>query len=256
MSPAQVSDFRQDFAAALADPDRAVPAGLVTADGRVDAKRFAVYRNNVAVSLTAALASRFPGTERLVGADFFRGMARAFVAENRPKSPLLFRYGDDFPAFVAGFPPAATVDYLADVARLEVAWGRSYHAADAAALSPATLAAIDPERLADLRLRPHPAAALIRSTHPVGSIWQAHQSDPVAPVEAWAPETVAVARPEADVSLTVLPPADSAFAEALLAGETLADAAEAGFAASERFDFGHALVGLVSLGLFADLEGA
>jgi hypothetical protein len=217
MSPAQISDFRQDFAAALADPDRAVPAGLVTADGRVDAKRFAVYRNNVAVSLTAALASRFPVTERLVGADF---------------------------------------DYLADVARLEVAWGRSYHAADAAALSPATLAAIDPERLADLRLRPHPAAALIRSTHPVGSIWQAHQSDPVAPVEAWAPETVAVARPEADVSLTVLPPADSAFAEALLAGETLADAAEAGFSASERFDFGHALVGLVSLGLFADLEGA
>ncbi len=53
------------FARALADgqpPPFATPA-----------RRFAVYRNNVAVGLIRALEARFPVTRRLVGDAFFRG---------------------------------------------------------------------------------------------------------------------------------------------------------------------------------------
>ena len=71
------------------------------ARGGADATRFAVYRNNVDVGLTKALAQRFPVAERLVGDEFFAGMARAYVPVQAAASPLMIEYGDDFPDFIA-----------------------------------------------------------------------------------------------------------------------------------------------------------
>ena len=239
------------FAAALIDAEKPLPPGLTTARGAADAARFAVYRNNVHVGLTNALSQRFPVTERLVGADFFRGMARVYVQDNKPASPLLFEYGEDFPDFVAGFAPARGLAYLADVARIEAAWSRAYHARDAVALTVADIAALAPERLAETRLAPHPSAGLVRSSHPAGGIWAAHQTEPVATVADRRPETVLMVRPDAMVNVHVVPAADAAFAAALIAGRTLGDAAGEALAANPDFDFGAAIVGLVSLGAFA-----
>jgi len=242
------------FAEALLDPERPVPAGVTTARGGIDAARFAVYRNNVFVGLTQALARRFPVTERLVGTEFFAGMARVYAQERKPDSPLIFTYGDDFPDFVAGFAPAKDLAYLPDVARIEAAWTHAYHAADVAPLELATLAAIQPEMLPVLRLVPHPSAGLVRSQHPVGSIWAAHQSDAVRPVADWKPETMFVVRPDMTVEVHILPPHDAAFAAAILGGATLGDAAETALAKDKEFDFGAALVGLVTLGAFCALR--
>lgn len=239
------------FAAALIDAAKPLPPGITTARGEADPARFAVYRNNVHVGLTNALSQRFRVTERLVGEAFFRGMARVYVQHHKPASPLMFEYGEDFADFVAGFGPAQGLAYLADVARIEAAWSLAYHAEDAAALKIADLAAVAPERLADTRLRRHPAAAVLTSEHPAGSIWAAHQTDPVGTIAAWRPETVLVARPDATVNVHVLPATDAAFAAALIAGATLGEAAEAALTKNPDFDFGAALVGLVTLGAFA-----
>lgn len=244
------------FAAALLDPMRPPPAGITSARGDSDAARFAVYRNNVVVSLVKALGARFPVVERLVGPEFFHGTARAFVIDERPSSPLLFEYGDGFPDFVAAFAPARKLPYLADVARIEAAWTRAYHARDATPIDAAALAARDGEGLAALRLAPHPAAALIASAHPAGSIWAAHQRQPVEPIGEWRAETVLVLRPGMEVSMRILPPRDAAFAAALLRGDRLGEAAQAAAEAGPDFDFGTALVGLVSAGAFtAILDG-
>jgi hypothetical protein len=240
---------QDEFARALLSPGSAEPAGVVTARGGQDPARFAVYRNNVFVGLTRALAQRFPVTERLVGTDFFLGMARTYAGQRKPASPLMFAYGDDFPDFIAGFAPAAGVPYLGDVARLEAAWSKAYHAADADALTVADLAQVAPEALALLRLVAHPAARLVRSAYPVGGIWAAHQATEVRPVTERVAQTVLVVRPQAEVCVHVLPPADTAFAGALLDGATLSVAAALG-AADPGFEFGTALVGLVSLGAF------
>lgn len=245
--PATVS--QAEFAAALFDPQAAPPSGVTTARGGPDARRFDVYRNNVMVALIGALEQRFPVARRLVGDDFFRGMARAFVAVSKPASPLIFRYGDDFPTFIAAFEPARSVPYLADVARLEMAWSLAYHAADAAPLALAALAKIAPEALPSAKLVPHPSAALVGSPWPIGSIWEAHRHDPVAPVAHPGPQTILVVRPEADVNVHILPARDTRFASSLFAGMTLGAAAEAA-GDDERFEFGTALVGLVSLGAF------
>lgn len=245
---------QSQFAAALCDPSRAAPDGLLSPRGVVDAGRFAVYRNNVFVGLTEALARRFPVTRQLVGEDFFAGMARTFAAAEKPASPLLFGYGDGLPDFIAGFPPAANLLYLADVARVEAAWTRGYHAADAVPLRIEALAALAPEQMAGARLLPHPAASVIGSVYPIASIWAAHQSEHVAPLSRGAAETVLIARPGFDVSVHLLPTCDSAFADALFAGATLGEAAERGAAAHDHFNFGTALTGLVGLGAFGAIK--
>ena len=255
MKPAMDHVMREAaFAAALLDPVLPMPDGITTARGRPDALRFAVYRNNVAVGLIRALEARFPVVEKLVGPDFFKVMARAFVRVEQPSTPLIFAYGDGFADFIAGFEPAGSVPYLADVARLEALWTRAYHAADERSLDIAALAAVAPEELASLRLVAHPAAALVRSHFAIGSIWQAHQGETVGTPASAAAETVLIARPDLAVTVTVLPAEDAAFAAALLAGETVGDAAQTALETDPAFDFGPAMVGLFALGAFTALN--
>jgi len=241
------------FARALGDPARPAPPQTWGREGRPDARRFAVYRNNVAVGLIGAIEARYPVARRLVGEEFFRAMARAFIAEEKPRSPVLIHYGDNFPDFVAGFEPARGIAYLADVARLENAWVEAYHAAEAPALALAALAEIDPEDFGALRFSPHPAARLLRFAHPAASIWAAHQGEGEPhPPEDWRAEEALVARPEADVRVRILPPGGFEFAEALLAGAALAEAAEK--SAGDGFDPGAHVVGLVEAGAFQSLR--
>ncbi len=241
------------FIASLVNPRAPVPQGVTTMRGRPDAARFDVYRNNVMVSLIAALEQKFPVSRKIVGDEFFREMARKHVRRTKPLSPLMFEYGDDFPDFIAMLDAAASVRYLVDVARLEVLWTRAYHAADRTPIDIAAIASVAPEVLASSRIIAHPAAAFLHSNWPAGSIWEAHQTDPVAPLSRSGGEMVLVVRPYAEVKVHILPPVDRAFATALFSGASLADAAQAA-GRDAQFDFGRALVGLVSLGAICGLE--
>ena len=136
MRKTMFAPLQNAFAAALLDPDQPVPSGLISHSATAPVKRFAVYRNNVVASLVKALRARFPAVERIVGEEFFAGMARIYVTTHPPRSRLLVQYGDDFADFVEQFPPAAELRYLPDVARLETARTRAHHAADAAPLAP------------------------------------------------------------------------------------------------------------------------
>lgn len=242
------------FADALLHPGRPLPLGITTARGVADSSRFAVYSNNVYVGLTTALGQRFPITKRLVGSDFFAGMARAYAADHKPASPLIMHYGDDFPDFIAAFPPAATLAYLPDVARIEAAWTRAYHAADRLPLTVTAFAGMAPERLAEAALVPHPSARLIQSDFPAGAIWSAHQGKTLAPVAGRQAEAVLVVRPAMHVEVHIIPPRDAAFVALLLDGATIVEAAQAAFAAAPDFDFGLAFVGLLGLGAFSAFE--
>lgn len=246
--------FQSGFAAALADPDRPVPEGLTAWTGKQPRLRFGVYRNNARVGLTGALAARFPATEAIVGQDFFAAMAQAFVAAHPPRSPLLLAYGDDFADFVQGFEPAAGLAYLPDVIRLEAARSRAYHAADAEPLAAADLAAVPAERLGDLLLEPHPSLALLRSPHPVVTIWAMNAGElPLAPIRDWAGEDALVVRPHMTVEVHRLPPGGAAFFAALFTGLTLGEAAQAAVTDAPDFDLAASLAGLITTGAFVQL---
>lgn len=243
------------FADALRDDALAVPQGLTSWNLPAPQRRFDVYRNNVAVGLASALASRFPVAEQIVGEAFFTGMARIFVAAFPPKSPLLLHYGDDFGDFVDAFAPASDVPYLADVIRLEAARGHAYHAADHAPLDPAVLAAVPPEDLASVVFEPHPSLGIVRSVHPVVTIWAMNAGDlPLAPIENWVAEDALIARPQMTVNVQTLPPGGAVFMAALMTGATLGAAFEAALAETDAFDLSANLAGILQSGAFSAIH--
>jgi hypothetical protein len=214
----------------------AAPDGLTTWNGSDPAQRFAVYRNNVAASLRAALAARFPLVEKLVGADYFAALAGAFARAHLPRTPRLALYGEDFADFVASFPPLARWPYLADVARLDAARLDAYHAADAPALGPAEFAAVDD--LAGLRLALHPSLRVVASRFAVFDMARALDAgDDCAGIDPDRAQTAVVARPRLDVLTLAAPPGMDAFVDELARGETVAAAVEAtpGFDVGEGF---------------------
>lgn len=249
--------LQTDFAQALLDPDRAVPEDLTSHTARHPQKRFAVYRNNVVVSLVNALRAKFPATERIVGDEFFAAMARIFVTAHPPRSKILHTYGDDFGDFIAAFEPAAGLPYLADVARLEAARTRAYHAADVQPLAAAAFSEIDPQAVGNLRLTLHPSLQVLRSVHPVVTIWAMNSGElELGPVDPDAAEDALVLRPALAVAVRALPPGGAAFLLALSGGATLADAAANAVTDDARFDLTANLAGLVDSGAITDFMHA
>lgn len=240
----------QDFATALLDPDLPPPRGL-------NAARFAIYRNNVLSGLGRALAQGFPVVGKIVGEAFFAAMAQVYIRRNPPRSPVLLHYGQDFGDFVAGFAPAAELPYLPDVARLEAAYSRVFHAADRVPLASEALARLDAATLPQLRVILHPAIAVIRSAHPVATIWAMNTGAlPLGAIDEGQPEDALVARPGLQVQVRQLTPGQAAFILALQQGIALGEAAALAFAEAPAFDFPAALALLFSQGLVTDLEHA
>lgn len=240
--------LEQEFFAALLDPERPPPAGLIAWNGSDPGKRFAVYRNNVVASLIDALADTYPVTQQLVGEAFFRAMARLYVKDAPPRSRVLAFYGDSLPAFIEAFPPAASVPYLADVARLEMLRVRAYHAADSAPLSSDVIAGFlaDTDTLPMLRVALSPSLFLLRSRYAVVTLWAAHQGlADMADVDPDVAENALVIRSRLQVDVMRLDDGDSIFVEQLLHGASLGAALEAAGAAVVEFDPGNILALLI-----------
>lgn len=224
------ADFSTDFSDALLTPAFECPPGLMAWNGSDPQKRFAVYRNNVIVSLVDALADSYPVVQALVGETFFRAIAGEFVRRSPPRSPVLAWYGDGFADFIAGFEPAAGLSYLTDMARLEWLRVESWHAADAVALSQSELAALlaDAARLPAARFVLHPAVRVMRSAHPVVSLWAAHQTDDpaaaLAVIDMDRAEAALLIRPDLGVEIVPIEHNAAHFIERLEAGTSFADA--------------------------------
>ncbi|MDO9059465.1 MAG: DNA-binding domain-containing protein [Bradyrhizobium sp.] len=242
--------FQATFAEALLDAAPTLPPGIAARTAAIPARRFAVYRNNVMASLAAALARRYPVIERLVGDEFFAATARQFVMQHPPRSPLLVQFGDDFADFIAVFGPARELPYLADVARLEAARTRAYHAEDATPLGADSFAALDAEALGDIRLQLHPSAAILRSPFPIVTIWAMNSGETESrPIELGLGEDALVVRPHLEVEVRALPPGGAAFLHSLADGIPLRDAIAAALDDHDGFDLTGNLAGLIGSGI-------
>lgn len=240
------------FSAALLSPDAEVPQNIVDPQGRIAPKRFAVYRNNVTVSLIEALRASFPAVEALVGEAFFAGMARPFLRAHPPQSPLLMEYGRTFAAHVANFAPARGLPFLADVARLDRAVLDAFHAADAVPVGAAQMAEIDPQQLAGIAIVPHPALHLVPSAFPLVDIWRAGRAgslDGLAPGQG--PQWALVVRPDVTVNVLALKPSVGRFVRHLAAGDALGGAVDQALDEDPTFDLAAALGVLIDSGAMA-----
>jgi hypothetical protein len=239
------AELQHSFAAAVLGQPAELPIRAATA-ARAESG-LAVYRNNVMSGLIKVVAARFPAVRRLLGEDRFLESVRRFIAAEPPRSPLLLDYGDGFPQFLRSIGDDARIGYIADIADLEVARGKAYHAADAVSLPPLAFAAIPAERLAGLRLTFHPSVSLLQSRFPIVSLWHANQEagDVGIPQE----QAALIARPMLEVEVWNLPPGGFAFLTALRHGATMAAATEAAMDAAPDFDLTVNLSVLIEAGI-------
>lgn len=185
----------------------------------------AIYRNNMYARFVDALADTFPATRRIVGSDFFRFAALAFVEAHPCRSGTLIGYGREFSGFLHHFEPAHALAYLADVAALEFLHRDSYHAADASPLDAVTLherAARDGDAL---RVALHPSGRLLTTRYPVLDLWRANLADgPPSMRLAAGGERLLIVRPDAEVKVLRLSEAAFVLLAAIRDGLTVGDA--------------------------------
>lgn len=237
------------FKTAILDPQAAVPAGIVNPDGTPAAKRFDVYRNNVAVSLSDALEAAFPVVRKLVGDAFFRAMAGVYLRKHPPKSPLMMFYGEHMPGFLRRFAPAKSIGYLPDVAAVELAMRHAYHAADTTPVAPQALAEIAPDALMSLRMRIAPATQVIVSDFPIHAIYRANTRQD-APKPVMHPEAVLITRHAFDPELHAINAAAAACIAALKSEQSLGQAMAT---TDDTLDLGHVLGLLLAQGAVTEI---
>jgi hypothetical protein len=247
-------DLQTEFAAALIDEhpnlDVRVRAGRFPA-----AQHFQVYRNNLVESLTGALRAVYPVVEKLVGDGFFRYTAHEYLGKHRPRSGNLHDFGDAFAGFLAGFEPAAELPYLPDVAQLEWAWHRAFHAADALVFDLARLGAVPADQHEKLRFVLHPSAQLLASAFPIVRIFEINQEEYNGDVSVdfnAGGARVLVIRRELTVFVEPLAAGEAELLTALAKKQTLGDAVQAALIAQPDFDLTATLADHLRRGTLVD----
>jgi hypothetical protein len=219
--------------------------------------RLAVYRGNVAANARKALAGAYPIVEKLVGPEFFDGLAREYARHSPSREGDLNEFGHAFAAFLEDFPHVRDLPYLPDVARLEWAIHRAHYSADAAPLDPRRLAEVAPGSQASLRLRLHPACALLTSPWPLERIWDVHRDDYTGdPAVAFESRTFRclVHRPAWRVMVGGLDEAAHAFLESVVAGRTFEECVGGALEADASFDLAPALAAWIDARVIVDFE--
>jgi hypothetical protein len=251
------TDWHIEFATAVLHPDEAVPSGLQDPYGRPTLKRFAVYRNNIVAGLTEALRVDFPAVCRIVGEDFFAAMARIYVLQHPPRSPVLLEYGEHFATFIDNFEPAESVPYLGDVARIERGWLEAYHSAEATPFKPSALTSIPSEYLHCARFHLHPSVRVVRSKFPAFTIWSTNiEGGTPTPVDLEAGgENVLVSRSVAEVEIRTLSDPGVEFICSVAEGNTICEATRTALAFDSCLDLSWMFTSMIEAGIFVAHPG-
>jgi Putative DNA-binding domain len=203
------------------------------------------------------LTERFPVIHRLVGDESFRATASRFIDREPPRAATLLDFGETFPRFLRRRGKVASIEYVADIAELEMVRGKAERAAPAQPVGARALSSLLAKRGTRLRVALHPSVFLVASRFPIVTIWNNNRFDgESAMIERWRAECALVARPFLDVEVRCLPAGGHAFISALAEGHTMATAVAAGRAVTPEFDIASNLAILgeanIVVGLVAD----
>jgi hypothetical protein len=215
-------------------PSPKSPPAWAETSGRTEARILARSDRTGQIEL---LAARYPVIRRLVGELSFRVVARRFILSSPPRGVVPHCLGDNFPHFIRSLGNAACIEYVADVAELEMLQHKARSAQHVRPLATLALSSLQAERISGLRIVLHPSVCLVQSRFPIVTAWENHQTnDANGIIERWVAEDAIVARPFLKVEVRRLPPGGYAFLCALSEGKTVATAAELATEVAPKFD--------------------
>ncbi len=158
--------------------ERTLPAGglsaLIRGDERLGAaERLGIYANMYFYRLLDVLKQDYPATLKVLGDVGFHNLITAYLIEYPPTQPSVQFAGQNLASFLRGHPMRERAPFIADLAELERALVDSFVAPDAVALDGAAMRAVAPARWPAMRLRTHPAVAILAHEWRVASILRA-----------------------------------------------------------------------------------
>ncbi|HQR52072.1 MAG TPA: DNA-binding domain-containing protein [Burkholderiales bacterium] len=157
--------------AVLSAGDRG-PDAIAEPAGGERGSRFAIYRDGYRLRLAESLATDYPATRAVLGAERFAALAQAFVAAHPSRHFNLRWYGREFADFLRANREAQS-NHIADLAAFEWAVAGAFDAADAPPLTVDDVAAVPPESWPYLVLAFHPSCRRLQVGKHVPSLWQA-----------------------------------------------------------------------------------
>jgi hypothetical protein len=158
------------------EPDAELVATIEPSAHLDPGERLDVYRSMYFLRLLEVLREDYPQLAQLLGDDAFAELARVYLSAHPSRHPSVRHVGDALPEFLATRAPGDLPPLAADLARLEWVRREVFDAPDAAPLTAGDLAALDPERVAELPLELVPACATLVAAWPVHEVWK----DPAA----------------------------------------------------------------------------
>ena len=217
--------------------------------------RALVYRNSGLSALRDALASNFPSLRTIMDADFFNKMARTYADAHPPRGRSLVGYGVHLPGFITKAKDAHGLPWLADLARLDIAWLNAHLAAGVDEMTGEDFAqlAADPDALMVTHLAFQPSIQMTETGWPLHDLWTGLRAGTAVDTSMELKEvveTTLIWRLDNEVRTRVLAAPEAIFLAALSDGQALGKAAEAAITHDENLDISGLLAASVSAGLF------
>ena len=103
----------------LHDDQKKMLADLLQPGRRQSDKGAQLHANNIRETLTQSLRDSYPMAHMLLGEDYFRQSAHAYIALSPPVSGDLNLYGDSFADFLKHLPGMVDYLYVPDIAAME-----------------------------------------------------------------------------------------------------------------------------------------
>jgi len=170
-------DIQEAFHAAIFQNDTRLNNQITERNGLSGETRLNIYRSSVLGIQTDALAAVYPVIQQLVGEPFFRTIGRDYLRKHPSPSGDLHELGAQMPGFLARLAAVSELPYLADVAHLEWAWHRVFHAANDTDMDLQALANIPADEQAEIIFSLRNGARLLESDYPVHRIWEVNQKE-------------------------------------------------------------------------------
>jgi Putative DNA-binding domain len=216
--------------------------------GRCPLQRLAIHRRHYELSLIDVLLRRFPATQWLLGSASVRDAARAYVYQQPPVTACLNEYGGQFPMFLAS---RRRVPGLRWFAELEWQLGVVTLCIDLASQPIQSLAGIEPEMLASVRLQLQPGLRFYEAPWPIDELINFYLTEAAPSTYCLQPQRVRLQLHGArgEFRLRRLGEGEFVFRRALADGEEAGRAGEWALEVEPNFPVGPAFASLVAEGL-------
>ena len=136
-------------------------------------QRMSFYGNAYSLRLKEALTTDYERLHSYLGDELFETLMQHYIESYPSHHPSLRYFGQHMVELVEQQEPFKQLPEVAEITRIELAFGNSFDAADCQCVSLQQLAQLDPEKWADLTLRFHDAVQLLPQQYNSFQIWKA-----------------------------------------------------------------------------------